>query len=411
MMIKKAILGLILSVIVQPLLAQQAMPIIKATSTEIKILDGDDLLHGGLAPELKPDTYVYHRSNKEKKIVFYTDLDSIAFNVTLGDTYTFAVLLNNKDTCYQKFSSENPIGVTYLSVSVKDTIPFVLGTDNAIHIKGKLNNSEMLDLIFDTGASIGVLSDKGKGKNAMLNKDDKNKFEFAGITIENSPAIFVDYNGGLKADGVIGYNAFENKVVEINYDQNIMIIHDSIDAETSSYSVVEMVWRGSGLYIDCVLKSNSEQYNGLFLFDTGSKWAISATKSFALKNNLYDKMPKIGTRRGKGVDGKSIKSNTVTLPQFLIGALSLDNVPLDLELPSDGGGLSYNILGNDVLKRFNVILDYQNGLIYLKSNSLTNAAYNESFDENIFFLVGGILIGLMAIGYILYRNRNARQSK
>jgi hypothetical protein len=178
--------------------AQNQLPVIKANSKNIKILDGDDLREGVLVPDLRPDVYTYHPTNKPKRIVFYTDVDSISVTVKQGDIYKFAVLLNDKDSCFQEISFDNPNKVTYLKRSDKlqstnDTIPFVLGANNAIHIKGRINDSELLDLIFDTGASIGVLSDEGARKNASLNPNNKNKIEFSGITISNSPAVLVDY--------------------------------------------------------------------------------------------------------------------------------------------------------------------------------------------------------------------------
>lgn len=37
-----------------------------------------------------------------------------------------------------------------------------------------------------------------------------------------------------------------------------------------------------------------------------------------------------------------------------------------------------HILGNEVLKRFNVFMDNKNGFVYLKPNSLFNAEYIET---------------------------------
>jgi len=400
----------------QYLSAQSHPLVIKATSKNIKILDGDDLLEGVLVPELKPDIYVYHKANRPKKIIYYTDIDSASFEVRPGDSYDFIIVLNNKDSCYQKVSYQNPGKVKYSkphsrAASRTDTIPFILGANNAIHIKGRINNSDILDLIFDTGASVGVLSDQGSDKKATLNDNNKNKFEFSGVVIENSPAIFVDYNGGLQADGVIGYNAFEDKIVEINYDKSIMVIHDSIRDISQSYSVNDMKWRGSTLHIECKLSIGNKEFQELLIFDTGSKWAMSLKKEFATKNQLYNVLPRVGTRRAKGVDGKTVKSNTYTLPRLQLGGLSLTNVPMDLELPSDGAGLNYNILGNDVLKRFNVILDYKNGLIYLQPNSLIHAGYNKSFDETIILIVITTLIALCIIGILIYKNRKSKLTK
>ncbi len=389
--------------------SQEKYMIINANSKDIKILDGDDLLDGVLVPDLKPDIYVYHKSFKSKIITYYTDIDSISFDVKPGDHYDFAILLNNKDTCYQRISYQNPNKVKYSTpfkkaMSSPDTIPFVLGANNAIHIRGSINNSDTLDLIFDTGASIGVLSEEGSDKKATLNQD-KNRFEMSGIVIENSPAVFVNYNGGLRADGVVGYNAFEDKVVEVDYDKGIMVIHDSIENLPGSYSAIPMKWRGSALHIECILSAGEKKYRELLIFDTGSKWALSMSREFGTKNGLYDHLTKTGTRRAKGVDGKIIKSNTYTLPGLTIGEISLVNVPIDIELPSDGAGFGKNILGNDVLKRFNTILDYRNGIIYLRPNSLIGSPYNKSIDENLIFILLAVLPVLLIIGFVVYKKR------
>ncbi|MGB8190743.1 MAG: hypothetical protein WCF67_02435 [Chitinophagaceae bacterium] len=384
---------------------------IKATSTHIKILDGDDLLQGELVPGLKPDVYVFHKTSKQKRVTYYTDIDSISFDVSLGDTHDFAILLNNKDTCFQRITSENLNKVSYLrsnKVSLNDTIPFTLGPNNAIHLKGKINGSDTLDLIFDTGASVGVLSEEGSEKDNALRSDNKNTFEFAGIRIENSPAVFINYHGRLKADGVIGYNAFEDKVVEINYDRGILVIHASMNDVSTTYTEREIIWRGANMFIECVLHNKGKQSKGLFLFDTGSKWALSATKDFAAANQLYGVMNKTGTRRAKGVSGKTIKSTTVTLPTLMIGNLSLENVPLDLESSSNDEGLDKNIVGNDVLKRFNVVIDYRNGYIYLQPNDLVNSAYNKSIDENLIFIGIAVLAAILLFGIFIYRKKRAR---
>jgi hypothetical protein len=89
----------------------------------------------------------------------------------------------------------------------------------------------------------------------------------------------------------------------------------------------------------------------------------------------------------------------------MIGGFSLKNVPIDLELPSDGDGLQFDILGNDVLKRFNVILNYSNGIIYLQPNSLAGSPYNKSFDENWIYLVVFIVLGVLLLGLIYYKRR------
>jgi len=74
-------------------------PIIKATSKKVSIKDGSKFSKDSwtLSPEYNPDIYTTTASGK-KKITFYTDLDSISFNVLPGKTYNFVIVLNDKDS-------------------------------------------------------------------------------------------------------------------------------------------------------------------------------------------------------------------------------------------------------------------------------------------------------------------------
>ncbi len=84
-------------IIGQSVFAQQELPIIKATSTMVGIRDGDFIkAQWTILPELKPD--IYTTSNKNTIVTFYTDLDSISFNVKPNEKYNFIILLNNKDS-------------------------------------------------------------------------------------------------------------------------------------------------------------------------------------------------------------------------------------------------------------------------------------------------------------------------
>lgn len=411
---KKLMLFLTFSYLLSTGKGQSNIPFIKASSKKIKVLEDDFLQDGELVPGLNPDTYYFHTSRHPKKIAYYTDRDSMVFWVKTGDTFDFAIILNSRDTCYQRVTSENPNQVQYSSAKkgkVNDTLLFVLGPNNAIHLNGKINGSSVLDLIFDTGASIGVLSEEGKKKKARLHEDNKNVFELGDIVINNCPATYIDYRGGLKADGVLGYNAFEGKVIEINYDKDILVVHhDTYD--TSGYTSTEMKWRGSAMFIEGSILLRNKKHKGLFLFDTGSKWAFSVNSAFASENGLYSAMEKMGTRRAKGVDGKTIKSSTVKLPALYLAGLVLHDVPTDLEQPEQSeGSLAFNILGNDVLKRFNVILDYKQGVIYLKANSLQNAAYGKTLDEKDILIITGIAALIIVLALLSYRKVKQRRDK
>ena len=97
-MLPKLKLLFVLFVIGQSSFAQQTLPVIKANSITVDIRDGNVLNKDtwSISPKIKPD--VYETANKNKKVTFYTDLDSISFIVKPNKKYNFIILLNNKDS-------------------------------------------------------------------------------------------------------------------------------------------------------------------------------------------------------------------------------------------------------------------------------------------------------------------------
>lgn len=94
------------------LFAQEKLPIIKSTSYTVDIRDGLTFIEGQwkINPDLKPDTYL--TSSKNSKVTFYTDLDSISFNIKPNKYYDFNILLNEIDTAFTRIIY-NP---TYLEI-------------------------------------------------------------------------------------------------------------------------------------------------------------------------------------------------------------------------------------------------------------------------------------------------------
>ena len=84
------------------------MKVIKATSTSVNIRDGKDFIEGNwrISPDLKPD--VYTSMMDEKTITFYTDIDSISFEVKPEGVYDFIIMLNDKDTAWTQIKVNIP---------------------------------------------------------------------------------------------------------------------------------------------------------------------------------------------------------------------------------------------------------------------------------------------------------------
>lgn len=89
------------------LFAQKKMPIIKANSTTVNIKDGDNFRKGAwrISPDVKPDVY----TTFNKKVTFYTDIDSITLKINPKvEKYDFMVLLNGKDSAWTQIAYQIP---------------------------------------------------------------------------------------------------------------------------------------------------------------------------------------------------------------------------------------------------------------------------------------------------------------
>lgn len=90
--------------------SQTSLPVIKAGSTKVDIRDGEKLTKGkwNISPKAKPDIYSTLVKGS-KKITFYTDADSISFNVAAKHNYDFIILLNGKDTCWTRIEAREDV--------------------------------------------------------------------------------------------------------------------------------------------------------------------------------------------------------------------------------------------------------------------------------------------------------------
>lgn len=379
--------------------AQTNIPLIKANSKKISIRDGDQSVTkywDYLSTTIKPVVYNISKTNKKRHLVFYTDIDSIAFDISPNNKYDFKVLLHSKDTCYVQISTIIPR--YYINcqncVITTDSIPFTLGNDQYIHIKGKVNDSKTLDFIFDTGASCVLLTEsglkkakikldgftdnQGSGGFSIEQTSNANHLELSKLEWKNLPLLYINYKGSLKADGVIGFNIFEDKVVEIDYDKKLLIIHSQLPLNKAGYAKLEMHHDLNGSFIQATLNNGQKDSKGWFLFDTGGNLTVVVNADFSLSNKLFGTMKKLGSSQIEGTGKNIISSETVLLPRFKLMDNVLSDVPVLLQGSNVNTSGNAGIIGNGVLKRFNVLIDYPDATIYLKPNSL----FNTSFERN-----------------------------
>lgn len=347
--------------------------------------------------ETKLDVFVPNKFNKEQKITFYSDIDSISFIIKPQNKYNFTILINGKKKAHTQintYTNQIPSIEQKLIYKKKinsnkiesDTIPFKIGNDNGIHIDGKINNSEILDFYFDTGAGMNVITSslintkvilsingsiENKGSDGVTKNEtsSNNQIEIKDLLWDNVKLLSTNYKN-LPFDVVLSWTAFETKIVEIDYEKKILIIHEKLENISNEYAKSEMKMIDGIPYIKCKLFVEGKENENWFIFDSGSDGNLMIGNKFDNETSMSKNLTNLGIGKSKGSAGKEFKQIKVSLPKLEVGNFVFYNVPTRINEIDPIGSGNNEIIGNNILKRFNTILDFQNNIFYLKPNKL-----------------------------------------
>lgn len=294
------------------------------------------------------------------------------------------------------FAQNKPIG----------KVPFEIKKDNRIYIKCKVNETDSLSFLFDTGANSTVINSYILGKKINLNLDKEkenngahgvhmvkistnNTIQFGNLKKENLDLLTIDY-GADEFDGVFGTNLINKYIVEIDYDKKELRFYEPkgyvYPDKNTSYRKFKMGTANNGnLYtIKTSIILNKKKYKGNLVLDTGGDGEISLSQPFVEKYSFDTKMKTVAKATSTGSEGISVESPIVILPEIQLNSLHFYNIPSILYTTGKGGFLRKDragSYGNNFLKRFNIILDTPNMQIFLKPNNLLHLPYYDFLVE------------------------------
>ena len=383
--------------------AQEKPLFLKSNTNLISIKEGKSYYKDiwTISPEVKPDVYNVNQFKDKQKITFYSDIDTLEINVKPNKKYDFVILLNDTVKAFTQINTyknnepslEPKLVYSNLKPNYKsetDTIPFRIGSDNRIHIDGKINDSDNVDLIYDTGASMSAIKTSLIGTKVKVDLDDtvqnegfdgtstvnissKNKIKIGDFLWENVPLLSIDYKSktDFPFDAVLSWLVFDDKIVEIDYETQKIILHNSLPELSSEYSKLEYKLMPDGIhYIKCKLVAKGKESETWFIFDTGANGELIISQKFAEENDLKTGITKIGDKKIKGSTGIEIEATKVVLSKLKFGDIEMYQIPMFIPSKDAEGIYKNEIIGNNILKRFNTFIDFRNELIYLKPNKL-----------------------------------------
>jgi len=180
--------------------------------------------------------------------------------------------------------------------------------------------------------------------------------------------------------GLVGNKAFLDKITIINFEEKLIAFVDSL-AVDSSYKAIPMypprnkdTQHSTQKFIEVsgLRDKHGKPRQARFLFDLGCTNAGLSVKNTFIKDIVNEKK-NVTNQVSIGYDESLNKGTKWEIDSLFIGDIMLNNVSMKahskeydpLEALTSGDGL----LGLDILRRFHLIVDYKNNILYLKPNN------------------------------------------
>uniref|UniRef100_UPI00404B3EFF aspartyl protease family protein n=1 Tax=Flavobacterium sp. TaxID=239 RepID=UPI00404B3EFF len=267
------------------------------------------------------------------------------------------------------------------SLKMRDTIPMNINEHNTISVKAIFNTIDTLNLNFDTGTTeliltTDILDNKLKSKPNLYNQEYNLKIGNTNYETK----VYDAKLAGHGTDGRFGWDFFKGKVVELNYDQHFLIIHSELPTDVlldKKFTTLKMEFYKNVFLVSSKIKQSGVSNNDYFLFDTGFERTVMLDNDLLKEGNFpVSKMKVIKEMIMKGAQGNEISVITANLKTLSLGKYKLKNIPVQITTAQKPlKNKNIHILGNEVLKRFTIFLDFQNNIVYLKPNKFYKVKY------------------------------------
>jgi hypothetical protein len=298
--------------------------------------------------------------------------------------YAIVILIS----CCQAAAGQQKVSA---ALERKYIIPFQLTAHNNISIPVILNKKDTLHLMFHTAANSINLTEEATKKITTLNFDRIDSVKSWGGSGNESryskgnslqigelywynELIWEDKNSGPGTDGKFGTDLFNNMVIAIDFDKNIITLSTRLPADVSKYEKLKLAFENDGMFMESVCKIGNATYKNRFLLHSGYAGAVLLDDKFTSESKIGEQLKIVDEKELKDSYGHVIKTKKAILPAFIIGNSTLSNVPVGF-FEGAIGRQKMSIIGGDILKRFNIIIDAQRSYIYLKPNKLSKTNY------------------------------------
>ncbi|HQW83018.1 MAG TPA: aspartyl protease family protein [Ferruginibacter sp.] len=199
---------------------------------------------------------------------------------------------------------------------------------------------------------------------------------------------------GEKVDGIIGYSFFRRYIVKIDFDSSMIEIFSPGKISYPNDGII-LHPAFTNLPIQWLEIKDRKRIGYNFYFDTGAGLCLLMSEQFAKDSAVLLSKRKPVLTQAEGMAGR-LQMRLTLIKEVKVGPFKFRQVPVYL-YKDDFNVTSYpftgGLLGNDLLRRFNMIINYPNREIHL----LPNKHFNDDFDYaytglGIYYVDGKIVV-------------------
>ena len=277
---------------------------------------------------------------------------------------------------FQQFSG----GVMVLKARVneyKDTLNFILDTGSG---GISLDSTTVVELNIPTEPSTRTI--RGIAGVRQVNFLYNATLRLPGLTVDSLNFHVNDYEilssvYGVKIDGIIGFSFLSRYIVHLDYDSLVV----------SVYSKGDFKYKKGGYTLKPLLTSipiissnfrDDDRFSARFYFDSGAGLCFLLSEDYASDSMVISPKKKLYLTQAEGLGGKT-QMQLTTVKEVRIGPYRFRKVPtyiFDDTYNITAYPYLAGLIGNDLLRRFNVTFNYPKKEIHL----IPNSHYYSPFD-------------------------------
>lgn len=297
-------------------------------------------------------------------------------------------------------------------------VPFQQLNGGVIVMKGRLDNHpDSLNFILDTGSG-GISLDSTTVSRLNINVQSSDRtirgiggvktakfhnngvLHLPGISTDSLNFHVNDYDlltsvYGVKIDGIIGFSFIRRYILRLDYDSSRMYVYSQGRYRYSRGGYMMRPQFGS-IPIQDISFRDDRRMEHRFYFDTGAGLCFLLSENYVNDSAIMrSNKPAAVVTQAEGLGGKMLMKLT-TIREINIGPYKFRDVPTYVfedkynvtSYPQLGG-----LLGNDLLRRFTVVLNYGKREIHLMPNGQFRADFDYSYTGlGVYFVDGKVVV-------------------